>query len=70
MRGRFIATVYFKIMRSGEIRDLEGTERSGIKALDLSSRRAVENAAPFPPLPNDYPDNYLGVYFEFVWEKK
>ena len=70
MRGKFTAVVYFKIMRNGQIKDLEVAEKSGIKALDLSSRRAVENASPFPPLPNDYPHYYLGVYFEFVWEKK
>lgn len=70
MRGRYIATVYFKIMRNGQIRDLELSGKSGVKALDLSARRAIENAAPFPPLPGDYPDYYLGVYFEFVWEKK
>lgn len=70
MRGRFVAVVYFKIMRNGRITDLKVSNKSGIGALDLSALRAIENAAPFPPLPSDYTDRYLGVYFEFEWEKK
>ncbi|MCP5054596.1 MAG: TonB C-terminal domain-containing protein, partial [bacterium] len=68
--GRHVATVYFRILRSGQIRDLVLKQKSGIRTLDLSSLRAVENAAPFPPLPNQFTDRYLGVYFDFVWEKK
>jgi TonB family protein len=68
-RGKHVAVVYFKIMRNGGIQGLELKQRSGIQTLDLSSVRAIENAAPFPPLPRDYPDRYLGVYFEFEWNK-
>ena len=42
---------------------------SGIVSLDLSARRAIENAAPFAPLPNDFTSQYLVVHFEFEWEK-
>ncbi|NIM14444.1 MAG: TonB family protein [Candidatus Aminicenantes bacterium] len=70
LRGRFVAVVYFKISRNGRIQDLKLEEKSGINALDLSALRAVENAAPFPPLPNTYAHRYLGVHFEFIWEKK
>ncbi|UCH93032.1 MAG: TonB C-terminal domain-containing protein [Candidatus Aminicenantes bacterium] len=69
-RGQFFVVVYFKILRSGQITDLNVSQKSGISSLDLSARRAVENAAPFPPLPNDYPYSYLPVSFEFVWGKK
>jgi TonB family protein len=69
LRGRFVSVVYFQITRSGQIRDLRIEEKSGINTLDLSALRAVENAAPFPPLPGDYAYSYLGVHFEFVWEK-
>jgi TonB family protein len=68
-RGKHVAVVYFKIMRNGRIQGLELKQRSGLQTLDLSSIRAIENAAPFPPLPGDYPDRYLGVYFEFEWNK-
>lgn len=69
LRGKFVAVVYFKILRDGTIRDVGLEQKSGIDALDLSALRAVDNAAPFPPLPNDFPYRYLGVHFEFEWEK-
>lgn len=70
LRGKHVVVVYFKIMRTGHIKDLELRQKSGIQTLDLSAYRAVENASPFPPLPNQFTDRYLGVYFEFIWEKK
>jgi len=68
-RGRFLASVYFRIHRDGSISDLKVEKKSGIPSLDLSALRAVENAAPFPPLPQDFSSEYLGVYFEFEWER-
>jgi TonB family protein len=58
-------TIYFKIYRSGQISDVKIEESSGIKALDLSALRAVYSSAPFPPLPQDYPDDYLGIHLIF-----
>ncbi len=69
LRGKFITTVYFKIYRNGRISGLEIEQSSGIKSLDLSALRAVENSSPFPPLPSDFPSRYLIVHFEFLWEK-
>lgn len=70
VRGKLVAGVYFKILRNGKIQDLELETKSGNTTLDLSALRAIENAAPFPPLPQDYPDTALVVHFEFEWEKK
>lgn len=58
-------TIYFKIYRSGQISDVKIEESCGIKALDLSALRAVYSSAPFPPLPQDYPDEYLGIHLIF-----
>lgn len=69
LRGKHVVVVYFKITRTGHIMDLELRKKSGIQTLDLSAYRAVENASPFPPLPNQFTDRYLGVYFEFIYEK-
>ena len=69
LKGKFIATVYFKIYRNGEVKDIKVERKSGIRSLDMSARRAVENAAPFPQLPADYPYQYLIVHFDFTWEK-
>jgi protein TonB len=70
LRGRHVVVVYFKILRNGQVMDLDLRKKSGVQTLDLSAYRAVENAAPFPPLPGSFTDRYLGVYFEFIWEKK
>ena len=70
LKGRFLTSVYFKIARTGQITDVKVEKTSGISTLDLSARRAVENAAPFAALPADFPYPLLIVHFEFEWEKK
>lgn len=69
LKGKFVTGVYFIVRRDGEISDLRVERSSGIVSLDLSARRAIENAAPFAPLPNDFSSQYLVVHFEFEWEK-
>jgi len=69
-RGQFLVVVDFKILRDGRIQDLKIAQNSGIRSLDLSALRAIENSAPFPPLPGDYPYSYLPISFDFVWGKK
>ncbi len=67
--GDFHTTVYFKIFRNGEISTLEIKERSGIRSLDLSALRAIQSSAPFPPLPNDYEGDFLGIHLIFEHNK-
>jgi TonB family protein len=69
LKGKYIAGVYFIIQRDGKISNLRLENSSGIASLDLSARRAIENAVPFAPLPPDFPSQYLVVHFEFEWEK-
>lgn len=69
LKGKYVTGVYFIIGRDGRISDLQVERPSGIDSLDLSARRAIENAAPFAPLPNDFSSQYLVVHFEFEWEK-
>jgi TonB family protein len=69
LRGKFETIVMFRIMRNGEIGRLKLEKKSGITSLDLSALRAIENAAPFAPLPADFPGRYLIVHFKFEWEK-
>ncbi len=69
LRGKLTVIVYFRIKRNGSISELKLENESGNKALDLSALRAIKSAAPFPPLPNDFTDQYLGVHFEFEWER-
>ena len=69
LKGKYVAAVYFIVRRDGEISDLRLENSSGITSLDLSAKRAIENAAPFAPLPPDFTSQYLVVHFEFEWEK-
>jgi TonB family protein len=69
LKGKYVAAVYFIVRRDGEISELRLENSSGIDSLDLSAQRAIENAAPFAPLPPDFPSQYLVVHFEFEWEK-
>jgi len=67
--GNFEAVIYFKIYKNGQISDLKVEQSSGIKSLDLSALRAVQSSAPFPPLPKDYEDEYLGIRLIFEHSK-
>ena len=67
--GRFMSVVYFRIFRNGSIGKLRLVKKSGNHSYDLSTLRVIREVIPFPPLPSDYPEQYLGVYFEFEWER-
>lgn len=67
--GDFRTTIYFKIFRNGEISTLEIREPSGIRSLDMSALRAIQSSAPFPPLPNDYEGDFLGIHLIFEHNK-
>lgn len=53
--------ISFRIQRDGRLTELEVAESSGYNSFDLAALRAVQNAAPFPPLPRGYRLDSLGV---------
>jgi TonB family protein len=55
------ATISFRIGRDGSMSDLRVSESSGYNSFDLAALRAVQNAAPFPPLPRGFKHDSLGV---------
>jgi len=59
------AVVYFRVHRDGDITHVSVEQPSGVFLFDQSCQRAVIEAAPFPPLPRGYADDYLGVHFTF-----
>jgi TonB family protein len=67
--GTFQTTVYFKIYRNGQISSVEVEESNGIRSLDLSAVRAVHSSSPFPPLPKEYEEEYLGIHLIFEHSK-
>lgn len=57
--------IHFIVERNGNVRDVEIVGPSGSAAFDLAGRRAVESAAPLPPLPKGYSGDTLGVTLLF-----
>lgn len=62
--------VFFKIDKFGKIYDQKVEQSSGISFLDQSALRAVLLSSPFPPLPEGYSGNFLGVHFGFEFKKE
>lgn len=59
----------FDLMRDGSIRNLALLQSSGIPTLDFSVRRAIESAAPFPPIPPGFDQSYAKCEFTFELKK-
>jgi TonB family protein len=60
--GGAYAIVTFHINRDGSLSDLRVAQSSGYNSFDLAALRAVQNAAPFPPLPRAYNHDDLGIH--------
>ncbi|MEA2562200.1 MAG: periplasmic protein TonB [Acidobacteriota bacterium] len=56
------AVIFFRIGRDGSMAELQVEQSSGYNSFDLAALRAVQNAAPFPPLPRAYKHEDLGVH--------
>jgi TonB family protein len=61
------AVVYFRVHRDGSVTHVKVEKSSELFLFDQSCQRAVLQAAPMPPLPREYQDEYLGVHFSFVY---
>lgn len=64
-----IARVRFRIERNGKVVDAEILESSGNPLFDNSALRALLKASPLPPLPAKYPQDWLGVRLQFVYQQ-
>lgn len=51
----------FRIRRDGRVVELDVAESSGLNAFDLAGLRAVQSAAPLPPLPAGYRQDSLAI---------
>ncbi|MBN1824333.1 MAG: cell envelope integrity protein TolA [Endomicrobiales bacterium] len=67
--GRLKTVVYFKILRDGQVAKIDVKDSSGDSLFDAQAVRAVTLSTPFPPLPESYPGEDLGVYFEFTYRE-
>ncbi len=64
-----VVVVRFRVLRSGQVRDLELETRSGNASLDTSALRAVRQSLPLPPFPNLLTDPSLDLRYRFVMER-
>jgi TonB family protein len=58
-------SVSFIVQKDGVLDGVRINESSGNNFFDRLARQAVENAAPFPPLPEGYPEPQLHVHVRF-----
>jgi protein TonB len=59
--------VVFDIARDGKIRGLTVEKTSGNVLYDQAALRAITDATPFPPLPEEFKEPYLRVHLNFVY---
>lgn len=59
------AIIAVDIFRNGSIRNPKLVQTSGNYQIDTSAMRAIVEAAPFPPLPQDYERDMINVEFRF-----
>jgi len=59
------AVVFLTIDRAGHVEQLRFTQRSGNALYDESLQRAIKQAEPLPPLPEDYTGRFLEVDMRF-----
>lgn len=63
---KIVCTIYFTILRNGDIVDAAVEQSSGVAAFDQSALRAVLSSKP-PPLPLEYSGEQLGIHLQFQY---
>ena len=57
--------VVFEIARDGKVNGLKVEKGSGNPLYDQAAMRAIADAAPFPPLPEEFKESFLRVHLGF-----
>ena len=63
-----VAEVLFRIRKTGQLAFLKVLHTSGSADVDESILKSITAAAPFKPLPGDYPNDYLDVKYTFNYK--
>jgi TonB family protein len=59
--------IYFQVIRSGKIMDVQIEKSSGIDTFDRACERAVKLSEPLPQLPREFVEEILGIHLEFPY---
>ena len=65
-RPEDVVVVRFRVLRSGQVRDIELDAPSGDASLDTSALRAIRQSLPLPPFPNLLTEPSLDLRYRFV----
>jgi periplasmic protein TonB len=68
--GEVAAIVRFRIEKDGAVRSSYVQESSDIQPFDASALRALARSLPLPPLPQEYPGDYLIIHLRFVYGRE
>jgi len=61
--------IRFRVLRSGNVRDVELETSSGDAGLDAAAMRAIRQSLPLPPFPNLLTEPFLNLRYRFVVER-
>jgi TonB family protein len=64
-----VVAVRFRVLRSGQVRDVALETSSGDAGLDASALRAIRQSLPLPPFPNLLTEPFLDLRYRFVMER-
>jgi TonB family protein len=64
------AVAVFEIMRDGQVRRVTIERSSGDPVYDQAALRAITDANPFPPLPDDFQEPPLRVHLGFNYQSR
>ena len=68
--GAVVCVVYFQVIKSGRVVDVEVKNSSGLETFDDACVRAVQRSTPFPPLPREFRDEIIGITLPFKYEPR
>jgi protein TonB len=61
--------IRFRVLRSGNVREVELETSSGDAGLDAAAMRAIRQSLPLPPFPNLLTEPFLNLRYRFVVER-
>ncbi len=67
--GSTPVVVRFRVLRSGEVRDVQLETSSGDNNLDIAAMRAIRQSTPLPPFINSLTEPYLDLRYLFYAER-
>ena len=64
-----VVVIRFRVLPSGNVRDVELETSSGDAGLDTAAMRAIRQSLPLPPFPNLLNERFLNLRYRFVVER-